>query len=434
MNLTEKCIQQLQASAERQSFRDDEMTGFGIRIEPTASGGRKSFFWNAKVGGQVVFKSLGEFPSVSVKDARDAAKVWSGRASKWKQDGCPEDTNPFAKPKRQERTSVPLFGELLESYIKNHLLNPDPEIGALNKPRAEYDVRLLVKNYLQKLVDVPIDKITVNDVLAAKNSCEGLYMQNSIVELVRRLYNWSSGSKDGRANFWKVGKNPAADVSMNTKKKRKRYVNEVEMVPFEDELKKKTTPRDLRDFLILARSAAARKSNICAMRWSDISFERRDWHVPMSKSGHDYHVFLLDDAMGVLERRRREGTKQRIREDGDGSPFVFPSARSKSGHIIDVKKQWAKFRKACGLPDVRLHDMRRTAGSWMAIRGASQKQIADALGHRSLQSTEIYTELSQQAVREAREEGQQKMRELTAQARKRLAREARAPKLRVVNG
>ncbi len=131
MNITEKAIERLKSSSERQTYRDDELTGFGLRIEPASTGGRKSFFWNAKVGGLVVFKSLGEFPSVSVKDARDRAKEWAGKAAKWKQDGFPEEKNPFAKLKKQVRTSVPTFSELVESYIKFHLLNPDPEIGAL---------------------------------------------------------------------------------------------------------------------------------------------------------------------------------------------------------------------------------------------------------------------------------------------------------------
>ena len=150
----------------------------------------------------------------------------------------------------------------------------------------------------------------------------------------------------------------------------------------------------------------------------------------MSKNGSSYDIALLDEALEVLKRRRKE-----IALD---EPFVFP-ANSESGHMTDVKKTWDKFRKACGFPDVRLHDAtRRTAASWMAIHGTSQKQIADALGHASLQSTEIYAHLSEQAVREAREAGSRKMRELTIQARKRLKLQSRKPKspklLKVSNG
>ncbi len=157
MNLTEKGIERLQPNAERQTYRDDELTGFGIRIEPAASGGRKSFFWNQKVNGEVYFRSLGEWPTVSVKAARDMAREWAGKAAKWKQDGCQEDKNPFAKPKKQARTTTPLFKELVEAYIERHVREQ-----ALHPVRGEYDVRLLVKNYLESWLNVPLDKITVD--------------------------------------------------------------------------------------------------------------------------------------------------------------------------------------------------------------------------------------------------------------------------------
>src|SRR5271169_5313712 len=237
MNISEKAVEKLPASTKRQQFMDDETTGFGVRVESRSAGGRKSFFWNAKVDGEVYFKSLGEWPASSVKDARGRAKTWAGKAAKWKQDGCPEAENPLAKPKKHERTSVPTFSELVESYIKNHLLNPDPDIGALNKVRAEYDVRLLVRTHLQKWLDVPIDQITVNEVVAAKNSAKGLYWQNSVVELVRRTYNWAAGSTDGKVNFWVVS-NPAKDVSTNKRQPRKEYLLPDELVRFNEELKK----------------------------------------------------------------------------------------------------------------------------------------------------------------------------------------------------
>jgi hypothetical protein len=58
MNLTEKSIGKLATSDKRQHFYDDELTGFGVRVESKQFGGRKSFFWRAKVNGQVRFRAL----------------------------------------------------------------------------------------------------------------------------------------------------------------------------------------------------------------------------------------------------------------------------------------------------------------------------------------------------------------------------------------
>lgn len=413
MNITEKSIERLQPGKERQNFRDDELTGFGIRIEPVSSGGRKSFFWNAKVCGQVVFKSLGESPTTSVKDARDRAREWAGKAAKWKQEGCPEESNPFAK-QRRDGAAAPTFSELCESYIENHLRG-----NTLNPTTAEYQVRLLLKNHFATWLDRRIDEITVDDVLAAKNACgKQRHIANSCVEFARRVYNWSAGSRDGKCNFWKV-ENPAKDVSLYSKEKRKRFLQPDELLTLNAELEKPETPGDLRDFVTLALATGARKSNIYAMTWKDVNFEAKSWFIPMSKSGEGYQVNLTPAAINVLERRRHETP--------DSEPFVFPS-NSESGHIVDVKKQWTAFRTRCGLPDVRIHDLRRTRGSYLAISGTSLQVIAATLGHKSLGSTAIYAQLHGQAIREALDSSDATMKRMMKQAKKRLKAQERKPR------
>src|SRR4029077_14721732 len=116
---------------------------------------------------------------------------------------------------------------------------------------------------------------------------------------------------------------------------------------------------DTRDVLALYLATGARRGNVNGMRWADISFELLTWRIPMSKSGEGYDVALTPAAIEVLERRH---------ETKGESEFVFP-ARSKSGHIVDIKKKWQKFRKRAGIPDVRLHDLRRTKGSYAALSG-----------------------------------------------------------------
>ena len=44
--------------------------------------------------------------------------------------------------------------------------------------------------------------------------------------------------------------------------------------------------------------------------------------------------------------------------------------------------------------DLRVHDLRRTMGSWQAITGASLPIIGRSLNHKSSQSTEVYARLT----------------------------------------
>lgn len=421
MNLTEKTVLKLATNDRRTHHYDDEVRGFGVRVEPN---GRKSFFWYAKVNGEVCFKSLGEFPSVTVGEARTFAKKWSGIAASWKQSGY-EGENPLRKKKFIKPTTPPFFGELVEAYIERHIRKE-----TLHPVRAEYDVRLLVKNYLQDWSENPIDKITVDAVLAAKNSCDGHYMQNSIVEFVRRVYNWSDQKgPNGKLNFWKIAENPAKDVALNKREKRRRFLQAEELIRFHSELKKEKH-KETRDILTLLLATGARKQNVYEMAWADVSFELLTWTIPMSKSGESYTVELTPAAIEVLERRRAE------RDDDEN--FVFP-ANSRSGHVTDIKKRWGLFRKRAGIGDVRLHDLRRTKGSWAAISGESLQKIGGMLGHKSAGSTQIYAQLNQQTLRQTSLASDAMMATMMAQAKRRLKAAARKtsnrqPQLAVARG
>lgn len=51
------------------------------------------------------------------------------------------------------------------------------------------------------------------------------------------------------------------------------------------------------------------------------------------------------------------------------------------------------------IPDLRIHDLRRTLGSWQAITGASLPIIGKSLNHKSQQATAIYARLDLDPVR-----------------------------------
>ena len=56
-----------------------------------------------------------------------------------------------------------------------------------------------------------------------------------------------------------------------------------------------------------------------------------------------------------------------------------------------------------GLLDVRLHDLRRTFGSYQAITGASLPVIGKTLGHKSATATAVYARLHDDPVRDSME-------------------------------
>jgi len=64
-----------------------------------------------------------------------------------------------------------------------------------------------------------------------------------------------------------------------------------------------------------------------------------------------------------------------------------------------IEHAWQKIRRRVGLDDVRIHNLRRTAASWLAINGSNLPVIQQMLSHKSLSSTQVYAKLSVAPVR-----------------------------------
>jgi integrase len=417
MQITEKSIEKLQPRAKRWNVRDTQVTGFGLRIEPS---GRKSFFWNAKVCNEIVFRALGEWPSVTVKDARDRAKELAGLAARWKQNGCKEE-NPFRKEKQAgNATGAPLFSDLVEHYVKNHLHNPAAKINHPDK--AEKNLRWTLKRYFGEWMTRPVDSITIGDVVQLRDAAkESPYSANRNVQLVRALFAYCAGGKDGKINVWELSSNVATRVELFPENERERYLTPEEQVLLEKALEDERTPRDLADFVLLSLETGARKMSLLLAEWTEIGWEEREWKIPAghSKSGKSYVVDLSQRAIEILERRYKERTT---------SPLLFPPI---SGEYLHLDKPFTRLIKRIGgtlaSDPVHIHDLRRTLGTTMSCNGASLEQIAKALGQESISATSIYARLSRASVREAKEDAQAKRREQMDAAKKRMEAQKQIP-------
>jgi len=137
----------------------------------------------------------------------------------------------------------------------------------------------------------------------------------------------------------------------------------------------------------------ARRANLLAMGWEDVNLDTGLWRIPgeVAKAGEVIVIPLVQQAVDILRRRL---------QSSGGSPWVFP-AQSKSGHLIDPNAHWRRILKRAGLQDLRIHDLRRSLGSWQAITGAPLLTIGKSLGHSSIQSTMVYARLNTATVRES---------------------------------
>ena len=396
INFTIGTLKPLLKQKKRQTVYDEDTKSLGLLIQPT---GRASFFWFRKVQGRPTWKHIAKYSDASIEEARAKAHSFDSELGKWELNNYEGLKPALLGQKPRSRT----LNDVLEDYLKVHL-----QQEAKNPDKAVRICRWQFNRYLSQWKDAKLGQISEDEVRelhqeigskhgksGPKNGKEtvtelkhGRYTANRVIGLLRTLFNWAIKQK-----MW-AGANPAAGIKRFKEKKRKRYIGQsADEMPrfFKAVLAEKNV--DLRDFLLLALFTGARRSNVLGMRWDQMNLKNATWDIPDPKNDEPYTVALGAEAVAVLRSRLKDRVKD--------NPWVFPSDSSKCGHLLDLKRGWYKLRTKAKLPDVRVHDLRRTLGSWQAGSGTSLQIIGKSLGHGSLESTQVYSHLELAPVRAA---------------------------------
>ena len=77
---------------------------------------------------------------------------------------------------------------------------------------------------------------------------------------------------------------------------------------------------------------------------------------------------------------------------GGDSGLLFPGRNKNKPR--DIRKPWCQAVEKANLVDFRFHDLRHSAASYLAMNGATLPEIAEILGHKTLQMVQRYTHLS----------------------------------------
>lgn len=281
------------------------------------------------------------------------------------------------------KSDVPTFGNLFRYYMKNH--------G--DRCRTAEKMHFYFEHYIKCFADRPADQITVADVNSLHKFIGkhfGEATANRVLEILKAVFN--------KAIKWELidFRNPAVPVSCFKLNSRDRFyrVDEIESLRRAANRHRNGT---FSAYFRTCLSTAAREGNIRAMRWQDINWEAKLWRIPMTKNGKPHTVPLTVEALAAIESQK-----------GKDATWVFPG-RTKEGYMAYPGNSWRRLCKAAGIDDARIHDLRRTAGSWMAMTGASLPIIGKSLGHSNPRSTQIYARLDVEPVREAMEKAARAM-------------------------
>jgi type 1 fimbriae regulatory protein FimB/type 1 fimbriae regulatory protein FimE len=139
--------------------------------------------------------------------------------------------------------------------------------------------------------------------------------------------------------------------------------------------------------ILIAYRHGLRASEICDLEWSQVEWGRAaTLHVRRVKNGKPAaHPLRGDELRALRELRRRS----------PDSAFVFATERGGPFTPDAVNRLIKRIGERAGLPfPVHAHMLRHACGYALANDGHDTRAIQDYLGHKSIQHTVRYTELS----------------------------------------
>lgn len=357
------------AVGKRDSYFDTVVPKLALRVTHTGS---KTFYVVRRTGGQVVWLKVGVFPDMTVEQARKAAM---NVLSEFAKGGNP------AAVKRAVKAEL-IFGEAFEQFLAGKRKRDGTPLA--DKTKGDYSD--LLRLYLDCIKSKKLSAIERSEIKAihAKVTKKSPAQADRVVSMISGVFTYMLDQE-------KIsGANPAARIQKNPSVQRDRFVQADEMPRLFEALA--NVPSDaMRDFFLLALLTGARRANVSEMKWADINLTNGVWYLAKTKNGTPQTVTLSPEAITILKARS---------EAASSSPFVFPG-EGKTGHVVEPKKAWATLLRHANIENLRIHDLRRTLGSWQARTGASLTIIGKSLNHKTHQATAIYARLDLDPVRQS---------------------------------
>ncbi|RON06245.1 tyrosine-type recombinase/integrase [Pseudomonas brassicacearum] len=405
-------------AGKRLTVYDTQIPKLAVRV---SASGSKSFYVVKRAGTSMAWVKLGTFPDMTVEQARTEATLILGEFA--------AGADP-AKARRAVRGEL-TFEETFERFLAEKKKRDGTPLSEKTK-RNYGDV---MRIYLLPIKNRKLSGITRAEVKAihAKASKASHAQADRAAILISSIFNFAADVEIF------TGVNPASRIQKNPAPSRDRFAQADELPQLFAAINEST----LSDFFLIALLTGARRSNVQTMTWRDLNLDEGVWRLSMTKNGTPQNVTLSPEATEILRMRKTHAEK---------SPFVFPGT-GKTGHLVEPKKAWATVLKRASvrrlldllqaedklsheerqnadqllakapakaeklyrpladsqgihlanydLTDLRIHDLRRTLGSWQAKTGASLAIIGKSLNHKTQQATAVYARLDLDPVRQS---------------------------------
>ena len=368
---------------QQQILWDGQVPGFGCRVYAS---GQKSYVLSYRTrGGRTRLLVLGKHGPLTPAQARESALRTLAEV------GAGKDPSED----RQKARSGDTVRNLAAAFMDRH---SKPHKKSWKEDQWRLDKYILPAFGSRKVADVKrTDVARFHQKMGQRSKAEANRCLALLSIMFKLAGHW--GQRDESLP------NPARGIQKYKIQSRDRWVTPAELPRLVQAVSEEPNVY-VRSAVWLYLLTGLRKNELLGLRWKDIDFDRRELRLNDTKGGRSHVVPLSPEAVEVLRNTPRMVA----------NPHVIASPVEPGRPLVNINKPWERIRKRAELEDVRLHDLRRTVGSWMATSGESLPLIGKVLNHSNASTTQVYARLAEDVTRTALEKHGARIGPLLSQA------------------
>ena len=316
---------------------DEALKGFGVLV----SANTKTYVAQRDIGGRTVRVTLGRHGVITTAQAKREAEEAIGLMRR--------GINPNEQKRAAQGRSITLQ-EAADLYLQG------------NKPRAAKTIkgfRDAMRLHLKDWLATPLAEITrkmIYDRHRRIGKISGPYAANATMRAFRAAYNRAIRLHE------ELPPNPTIGVDWFPEYRRDASISAEQLAAWHKDIQALPNPIR-RDFYLFVLFTGLRTKSAEEIRWEHLDLDKGTLLIPKPKGGtkRAFTLPLSDLLIEMLRRRRVENEK--LTPHG---PWVFPSDKSKSGHIAEPKL--TPVQKANVVVPFSVHGLRHT---WVTAANAA---------------------------------------------------------------
>ncbi len=331
---------------------------------------------DGKTSYRVLVRLKGHPTQSATFDRLTDARSWAG------------NTESAIKEGRHFKTSAAkkhTMSDLITRYLKR-IEQDNPKRLAEVKPQMEWWDKELgyctLADLSKSIISEKIDKLSAR----TRRLKDGTVKKISPARVNRYIAALSHACTIAHNEWEWIETHPLRKIKRKPEPRgRVRFLSDDERIRLLEACKEARSPY-LYIIVVLALSTGARRGELVNLKWGDVDLGREVIVLHETKNGERRVLPLTGHALELLS------THNRIRRID--SPLVFPSKRDPQ-KPFSIQTGWKNALEKTGIDNFKFHDLRHSAASYLAMNGATLAEIAEVLGHKTLQMVKRYAHLSE---------------------------------------